>query len=268
MEIDEDMEWWRASPFFTLWQAAALVVGINPARYQFSELENPANSLICDMDGVQLSLSKIGQFRAMYNSIVNAGKENILTVKWEWKKDDWDYQQYVHKLSDSSVGVRDLEGWLRWNDISSQFFFSELDVRETKDQGYAFLDPNHLRYAPKLAAVVAAWEAVIEAERGKTVKKTLESWLTRNAAQYDLLDKNGKPKTKAIGELASVANWNPKGGAAPTPGNTPKTPGDLSHFTGNSSSQKDENQNFILEDKKESYNSTVSNNFGDDDILF
>ncbi|WP_375638301.1 hypothetical protein [Bartonella sp. AA16NXGY] len=97
-------------------------------------------------------------------------------------------------------------------------FFPEDDSAETKDQKYyAFQDPTHPRYAPKLAAIVAAWEAVSEAEGGKTVKGTLIKWLSEHAVQYKLVDDDNLPREKLIEELAAVANWEPTGGAPKTP---------------------------------------------------
>lgn len=75
-------------------------------------------------------------------------------------------------------------------------------------------------YAPKLAAAVAAWEAVTSDPkrlRGKSPKQALEAWLTEHAAEYDLVNKDGTPNKTGIEEAAKVANWQPAGGAPKTP---------------------------------------------------
>jgi hypothetical protein len=75
-------------------------------------------------------------------------------------------------------------------------------------------------YAPKLAAANAAWEAVTSDPnrlRGRSPKKALTLWLTEHAAEYYLLNKDGTPNATGIEEVAKVANWQPGGGAPPTP---------------------------------------------------
>nr|WP_275064849.1 MULTISPECIES: hypothetical protein [Bartonella] len=99
-------------------------------------------------------------------------------------------------------------------------FFPEDDSRDAKDKKYAFQDPMHPHYVPKLAAAVAAWEAVSEAAPSKTVKQTLAEWLRQNADQYDLRNKKtGELKEDVIEQVSSVANWQTKGGAPKTPAN-------------------------------------------------
>lgn len=77
-----------------------------------------------------------------------------------------------------------------------------------------YLDPSHERYAPKLAATVAAWTAVGETLSAKqSPKRQLLKWLRENAAQFGLSDDEGKPNERGIEEIAKVANWAPGGGA-------------------------------------------------------
>ncbi|EJF82595.1 hypothetical protein MCU_01392 [Bartonella elizabethae Re6043vi] len=80
------------------------------------------------------------------------------------------------------------------------FFFPEDDSGDLKDQKYAFQDKNHPHYAPKLAAIVAAWEAVSEAAPSKNVKKTLIKWIREHAIQYKLVDDDNRPREKLIEE--------------------------------------------------------------------
>ncbi|WP_375635566.1 hypothetical protein [Bartonella sp. MR90HLJMH] len=159
-------------------------------------------------------------FRAVYSDIVREAKEGKLRVEWYYLSGF-----RVGHLNDpiaeySSVSLDDLRKWLLLRGKRPKVFFPEDDSRDVKDQKYAFQDPTHPRYAPKLAAIVAAWEAVSEVEGGKTVKGTLAKWLQQNADQYDLHNKkNGKLKKDVIEELAAVANWEPTGGAPKTPAN-------------------------------------------------
>jgi hypothetical protein len=79
-----------------------------------------------------------------------------------------------------------------------------------------YLDTDHMRYAPKLAAAVRAWQAVTDVD-GMTPKKALCKWLREHAAEYGLSDDEGKPNETGIEEIAKVANWQPGGGAPRTP---------------------------------------------------
>jgi len=81
----------------------------------------------------------------------------------------------------------------------------------------AYLNPDHPRYAPKLAAAVAAWQAVGEPE-GMTPVQAMTKWLEARVDDFGLRNKNGKPNRTGIEECAKVANWKPEGGSANTPG--------------------------------------------------
>ncbi|MFQ2382677.1 hypothetical protein [Aeromonas dhakensis] len=84
-----------------------------------------------------------------------------------------------------------------------------------QDRQLAFLDPEHDRYAPKLAAVVSAWHNYNE-QPGRTPKQSLLQFLTKNANNFGLVDSEGTP-LKGLIDLAAVANWQPNGGAPKTP---------------------------------------------------
>ena len=112
------------------------------------------------------------------------------------------------------IEVDDLRTWLSNKGYRAGFFFP--DLTDAPD----YLDPNHPRYAPKLAAAVQAWLAAGEGagNNGKSVKQTLLRWLREHAAKYKLSDEEGKPNETGIEECAKVANWQDKGGAPKTPG--------------------------------------------------
>ena len=115
--------------------------------------------------------------------------------------------------SKSSVSVDVLKAWLSSRGLRKGFFFP--DAAMTDIPGY--LDPNHLRYAPKLAAAVRAWQAVTD-PNGRSPKQAMDKWLREHAAEFGLSDDEGKPNETGIEEVAKVANWLPGGGAAKTPG--------------------------------------------------
>ncbi|WP_375626468.1 hypothetical protein [Bartonella sp. PS17NMGDW] len=212
MENSDGLKFWRLSEKLTILQAALLIVGLNPGKYLFVNKLEPEKSDIYE-DNLSVSSEKTANFRAAYHAIVQAGKSNRLEIEWSY----YNFSDFIDADS-SYVRVDDLKEWLSSRGLYPPFFFPEDDSAETKDQKYyAFQDPTHPRYAPKLAAIVAAWEAVSEVEGGKTVKGTLIKWLSDNAVQYKLVDDNNLPREKLIEELAAVANWEPTGGAPKTP---------------------------------------------------
>ncbi|WP_254474941.1 hypothetical protein [Bartonella sp. B1098] len=213
MEIDDGLKLWRLLEKLTISQAALLIAGLNPGKCRFVNKIEPEKGDIYE-GNVLLSLENIANFRAVYHAIVQAGKDHRLTIEWSY----YNFQDFIDADS-SHVSVKDLKEWLLSYGQRPAFFFLEGDSDDIKDQKYAFQDPNHPRYAPKLAAAVAAWEAVSEAESGKSVKGTLIKWLREHAIQYKLVDDNNLPREKLIEELASVANWEPKGGVPKTPAN-------------------------------------------------
>ncbi|WP_375677336.1 hypothetical protein [Bartonella sp. AS69XJJH] len=213
MENSDGLKLWQLSEKLTILQAALLVVGLNPGKYLFVNKLEPEKGDIYESNR-RVSSEKTAHFRAAYHAIVQAGKSNRLKIEWSY----YNFLDFIDADS-SYVLVEDLKEWLLLRGLRPSFFFPEDDAAETKDQKYAFQDPTHPRYAPKLAAIVAAWEAVSEAEGGKTVKGTLIKWLSENAVQYKLVDDHNLPREKLIEELAAVANWEPTGGAPKTPAN-------------------------------------------------
>ena len=83
---------------------------------------------------------------------------------------------------------------------------------------HGYLDPSHPRYAPKLAAVVQAWLGYSPTP-GKTPKQTMTNWLTEHAHKFGLVNSEGNPLS-GMDDLASLANWETKGGAPKTPSPT------------------------------------------------
>lgn len=80
-----------------------------------------------------------------------------------------------------------------------------------------YMNPNHECYSPELALCVRAWEVAQTAHYDdKTVKQFIADWIKDNAKQYGW--KNNQDEKEPMGEkklqeLASVANWQTKGGA-------------------------------------------------------
>lgn len=81
-----------------------------------------------------------------------------------------------------------------------------------------YLDPNHPRYSPKLAAAIKVWDAMEDenARDGKGPVVAMEKWLSDRWRELGLAHKGAINKT-GVSEVARVANWKPEGGTPPTP---------------------------------------------------
>ncbi|WP_254492431.1 hypothetical protein [Bartonella sp. B1099] len=208
MEIDKCLELWRLLEKLTILQAALLIAGLNPMTCTVIETPYPEDSVIYE-DGNVVSRESTVVFHIAYNAIVQAGHSSRLIIEWVENS----ILGFINESS-SHVLVEDLKEWLLSRGQRPTFFFPEDDSGDIKDQKYAFQNPNHPRYAPKLAAAVAAWEAVSEAELGKSVKATLAQWVQGNGKKY--VKKNGELTKDFIEQVSSVANWVPEGGAPKT----------------------------------------------------
>jgi len=124
----------------------------------------------------------------------------------------------------SSVDVESLRAWLESRGIRGGFF-------RLTEQGAPpdYLDPNHPRYAPKLAAAVKVWLAMEDENllRGKGTVAAMERWLETRYRELGLMHDRDNPKNgtkagdvnrSAITEAAKVANWQTGGGAPKTLG--------------------------------------------------
>lgn len=110
--------------------------------------------------------------------------------------------------------VASLKRWLIGKGFTKGFFFP------TGVPTAEYLDKDDPSYAPKLAAAVLAWEA-LRADpaliKGRSPKQALIKWLNQHASELELTGEDGRPLTKAVEYIATVANWNMTGGAPKTP---------------------------------------------------
>ncbi len=112
----------------------------------------------------------------------------------------------------TTVERKDLIEWLRSMGVTTGFFFPS----SNQSTGPDYLNQEHPRYAPKLAAAVLAWESYSEVP-GKSPKQVLSRWLNENASKFGLTDDDGKPREETIKDLAAIPNWQTTGGAPKTP---------------------------------------------------
>jgi hypothetical protein len=189
----EGLECWRLCDELTIFQAAMLFVGDDPSTYHI-EHRKPG-------------------FEGTRNGIANALRrgevKGEIVQQYEFNEDR---EQHVPiedsmDINNSRVNVRSLQDWLQSRGVRSGFFFP---------QPTSYLDKNHQRYAPKLAAAVQAWLAMedpLNRIKGRSIKHALETWLRAHASELGLTDKKGKTNDLGIEEVAKVANWEMKGGA-------------------------------------------------------
>ena len=200
-------EYWRLCDELTVQQAVLLIVGIDPAS-EAAECEHwkpqerprgydPVKQALC---AALRKEAVTGENIPIYECDING---NPLR--------DIDGTTDVYA---STVEVVSLVRWLRSRGMNTGFFFPQEDSTSGEPD---YLNPNHPRYAPKLAAAVRAWEAVTDPGSRRTPKQALDKWLREHGAAYGLTDDEGKAKETAIEEISKIANWNPNGGAPKTP---------------------------------------------------
>lgn len=188
-ENGEISDLWKLADTLSIVEAALLLVNVEPQG---------VSGYVEGWEDEKKPIGYLAARRAIVSAINN---DRVDGHVWrDYESEDIDYHR-------SRVEVEDLIRWLYARDYRDGFFFRHLEVSGLND-------PKHPRYAPKLAAIVAAWNALEEdpEERG-TPKQRLAIWLRLNASKYGLADENGLPRESVIEELAKVGNWSPGGGA-------------------------------------------------------
>jgi hypothetical protein len=197
MEMEE-MDYWRMCDELSVFQAALLILGLDPTDHQ---------TLLRETD------QKFpAGFYPVFTALCNAVKGERLKATISFypgynNEDEYDWEE-------TTVLIQDLRDWLRSRDMKTGFFFPQATDAPN------YLDSSHPNYAPKLAAAINAWQAANENPdlyRGKTVKQALLIWLRKNADKYGLTKEDGNPNEQGIEEIAKIANWASKGGAPKTP---------------------------------------------------
>lgn len=201
----ETIDFWRLCERLSFVQAGLLLAGHDP-----SHLENRVESLNTEKQPEGYPACRA----AIEFAVAQKKVEGSLNYY------DGDYNDESRLNNHASwVEVDSLKKWLLSKGFNNHFFFFPDGVE------HEFLDTNHPRYAPKLAAAVLAWRALDDPEslKAKSPKQALQRWLNLHAAEFDLCDGEGKPTESAIEDIAKVANWQTKGGAPSTPANGTET---------------------------------------------
>ncbi len=197
-------DYWRLVDDLTVLQAALLAAGEDPEKNESNIIQDP-KYMPRRVYPISIAISQ-----ALRKGHIKGKNVGMPTF------DDYGNGCYpdpeTTSITDSTVERDSLTEWLASRGIRTGFFFPEKQETGTPD----YLDPNHPRYAPKLAAAVKAWLANPEI-RGKTKKQAIDKWAREHAAQFGLTNDDGLPIEKAMEEIAIVANWNTSGGAPKTP---------------------------------------------------
>lgn len=230
-----ELDLYRIAVSYTLTDAAALLVGVRPSSVHHPDEWNRNRFMVYG--------DSQNEFRAALQALVGAvnhGSSPLRAVKRFHGVNDEarsvlydlpDGHEIVMELDPSrtTVDAEDLRQWLSARGVRSGFFFPA--APPTPD----YLDPNHPRFAPKLAAAVRAWLAMEDENlrRGKGIIAALEGWLETRYKELGLVHERDQPGNNvkvgdlnrtAITEAAKVANWRPAGGATSTPLSNPPTP--------------------------------------------
>ena len=202
----DGLDYWRLCEELDVVQAALLIAGHDPSGEMNSVEGWPPETQPAGYDAAKTAISNALSRELIKGSLVPLyGYDAEVEVARAIPNSV--------NLTASRVEVESLRSWLASRGFGTGFFFPM--ATDAPD----YLDPNHPRYAPKLAAAVKAWLASCgeSATRGKSAKQALVKWLRENAAEFGLSDADGKPNETGIEETAKVANWRPGGGAPKTP---------------------------------------------------
>lgn len=225
----QPIDYWKFSSELSVIQAALLIIGTDPADAE----EYIETWRSCSRpEGYDATITALRNdiLKGRLKATLRHGVDNTEPFYFEGQYIEGESRpKEMPDWHRTTIAVDDLKLWLRSKGIKNCFFFNQSDA----EPNAPYLDKQHPQYAPKLAAAVEAWIAVIEAKEfmdSGTPKKHLEKWLRENAARYGLSDQDGNPNNSAIEEISKIANWNPLGGAGKTPiksgeKQNPPTPG-------------------------------------------
>lgn len=192
-------EYWRLAQSVTVSEAALLVLDIEPEDLAFG-LERKSS------DHQPRGYAAIK--KAILSNIEHGNLSGEIIR----------YPQMVEEYEPTSepppdptrswVAVPSLIDWLTSRGQTTGYFFRKVRLPE------GLRDERHPRYSRKLALAVAAWEAFDEFPPGHgTTKQRLEKWIRDHAVEFGLTNENGKPSESVITEIATIANWDTRGGA-------------------------------------------------------
>jgi hypothetical protein len=204
---------WHLNDDLSIHDAVCLIAGYDPNDYDI------ANSHF----GYDEHQVDFPSYSPVHSALITAARLGKIKVRFS---NDNINDEVSHPKT--TIQLDDLKEWLVSRGFKSGFLF-EGDNINKNDPDY--LNPNHPRYAPKLAASVKAWLAMSDDNllHKKTPIQAMSDWLESRYKEFDLIHKQTNEKagykkgdinSGAIKEAAKVANWNQEGGAPKTPTST------------------------------------------------
>lgn len=205
--MSKNLDRWKVCENLNLKQSILLIAGYDPSDYEGENSNKPfppqyypiLTAIVHDIREYDVPA------KAMHIRIRKAG--GVDEKPWEFPDEPWNIKHHEFDELETRIDVSDLKEWLKKKKIKSKFFLPEIENSE------AYADPDSEFYAPKLAAAVEAWSAIVQDQSlriGKSPKQAIEKWLQENKERYEL-------SNEAIEQISTVANWNQKGGAPVTP---------------------------------------------------
>lgn len=198
---------WKLCERVTLFQAVMLGLGYDPQDMSH-----------CD---VQHSRNKPKGYEALLTALKSALQVNSIQGEIEGNWDE-QYERFIKGTVNPDTTMVNLNSVGQF--LQGKGIDNPLCGQTGSSQLPDYLNPAHPCYAPKLAAAIQAWLAVVsdpKALGGKTPKAAMEKWLRLNAKTYGLTVKDGSPNNTGIEEICKVANWKQLGGAAKTNADAP-----------------------------------------------
>jgi hypothetical protein len=186
---------WGHSEILTLREAACLLAGIDPGKYRYSNRVMP---------------TKAEALSSALEQAIKVGSLQPFAV-YGWDDNGDRAPLYLNQVSPhagisdvSTAKVEDLAVWCDKKGITHYWPRHKERTPQTLSDSRA--------YPPELQAAIEAFEAVSNDPQltvGRSVKAALTEWLRLNKTDLS----NG-----ACERIATVANWQPSGGAPKTPG--------------------------------------------------
>jgi hypothetical protein len=192
----EPIDYWKLCSQYSMVQAALLTCGYDPHDYGYDVRRH-----------VNIPKGYVAVRSALEDAVLTGRLKATLRQLF-----NDDGEPCGLDLDATMINVSDLADFLKSSGFEAPFF-----DRPSNSQTSL---PGGPQYPPKLAAANKAWAAVTANPGlliGRSPKQALEKWLSENAADLQLLNRDGTINRTGIEEICKVANWKPSGGATPTP---------------------------------------------------
>jgi hypothetical protein len=204
------LAYWRLAEELSISQIALLILGCDPEEHRDNSGSVPKGySALLSSLCAAVRRESVEAIPVYYQRQATSYGDNS-----DYSEDD-PTNMNVH---DTMIDIESLIVWLKSRGHTSGFFFGGEGSVEP------YLDPQNVRYPPKLAAAVKAWIASGNETTTQTPKQQITKWVRENAVDYGLTNEDGTLIESAIEDIATVANWSPKGGAPKTKIEPPQIP--------------------------------------------